>query len=309
MANSIPVGHYSQLGEQTIKRLSSDDIEYMNFLKYFGRVFKHPVSVALEFYVNRPDSQFIASEKQWKRAGYQVNPTSKGIQFLDTKGNKVTLYDFEDVVGDYPPKRWTITNRNVDAVREKLGLPKDEAFFSALDTSSASAIEDLSLIQELELTDLSNEDKLKFRNSYHNMIQLMIAGRLEINGARYNIQPDRAALELCKDDEQRLFVLSSAASAARKALLSVEYAFDTLKTEFIQRKEDEKNHDLRTVENSQRGTENASSRNGISADTEKSTAERTDRVPTGEEGRSARLDNSSASGRTKERNVDTGDNN
>ncbi len=309
MANSIPVGHYSQLGEQTIKRLSSDDIEYMNFLKYFGRVFKHPVSVALEFYVNRPDSQFIASEKQWKRAGYQVNPTSKGIQFLDTKGNEVTLYDFEDVIGDYPPKRWTITNRNVDAVREKLGLPKDEAFFSALDTSSASAIEDLSLIQELELTDLSNEDKLKFRNSYHNMIQLIIAGRLEINGARYNIQPDRAALELCKDDEQRLFVLSSAASAARKALLSVEYAFDTLKTEFIQRKEDEKNHDLRTVENSQRGTENASSRNGISSDTEKSTGERTDRVPTGEEGRSARLENSSASERTEERNVDTGDNN
>jgi hypothetical protein len=72
MANSIPVGHYSQLGEQTIKRLSSDDIEYMNFLKYFGRVFKHPVSVALEFYVNRPDSQFIASEKQWKRAGSDI---------------------------------------------------------------------------------------------------------------------------------------------------------------------------------------------------------------------------------------------
>ena len=63
MANSIPVGHYSQSGEQTINRMSKDDIEYTKFLKYFGRVFKHPVSVALEFYVNRPDAQFIASGK------------------------------------------------------------------------------------------------------------------------------------------------------------------------------------------------------------------------------------------------------
>ena len=104
MAKSIPVGHYSQLGEQTINRMSKDDVEYINFLKYFGRVFKHPVSVALEFYVNKPEAQFIASVNQWKRAGYQVNPASTGIQFLDQKGNEVTLYDFEDVIGDYPPQ-------------------------------------------------------------------------------------------------------------------------------------------------------------------------------------------------------------
>ena len=247
MANYVPVGHYSQLGEQTIRRMSTDDVEYMNFLKYFGRVFKHPVSVALEFYVNRPDAQFIASGNQWKRAGYQVNPASKGIQFLDQKGNEVTLYDFEDVIGDYPPKRWTITNRNVDAVREELGLPKDKPLFSALDESAASAIDDLSLIQDLELNELSNADKLKFRDSYHNMIQMMIAGRLEINGARYNVQPDKSALEFCKNDEQRLMLLTSASSAARKALTSVEYAFDTLRTENNLRKEEMRNYDLRRM--------------------------------------------------------------
>ena len=180
MANSVPVGHYSQLGEQTIRRITTDDAEYMRFLKFFGRVFKHPVSVALEFYVNRPDAQFIASGAQWKKAGFQVNPASKGIQFLDEKGNEITLYDFDDVIGDYPPKRWTITNKNVDVIRERLELPKNEPIFSALDSTSASAIDDLSLIQELELNDLSNEEMVRFRNSYHNMIQLMIAGRLEL---------------------------------------------------------------------------------------------------------------------------------
>ena len=308
MANSVPVGHYSQLGEQTIRRITTDDAEYMRFLKFFGRVFKHPVSVALEFYVNRPDAQFIASGAQWKKAGFQVNPASKGIQFLDEKGDEITLYDFDDVIGDYPPKRWTITNKNVDVISERLELPKNEPIFSALDSTSASAIDDLSLIQELELNDLSNEEMVRFRNSYHNMIQLMIAGRLEINGARYNVQPDRTALEFCKSDEQKLILLTTAASSARKALLSVEYAFNTIRTEIQIRKEAEKN-DLRTVENTQRGTENTSSRNGISADTQESAGERSDRVPTGEEGRSARLDDNSESRGTDERTVDSRNNN
>ena len=71
------------------------------------------------------------------------------------------------------------------------------------------------------------------------MIQTMIAGRLEINGARYNVQPDRAALEFCESDEQMLMLLTSASSAARKALTSVEYAFDTLRTENVLRKEEQ----------------------------------------------------------------------
>ncbi len=307
MANVIPVGHYSQLGEQTIKRMSTDDVEYMNFLRYFGRVFKHPVSVALEFYVNKPDAQFIASGNQWKTAGYQVNPTSTGIQFLDQKGNEVTLYDFEDVIGDYPPKRWTITNRNVDAIRDEIGLPKDIPLFCALDESAASAIDDLSLIQDLGLTNLSNEDKLKFRNSYHNMIQMMIVGRLEINGARYNVQPDRTALELCKSDEQKLMLLTNASSSARKALTSVEYAFDTIRTEIKLRKE-EQNYDLRTVENSQRRYENASFRSRVSSDTKGETGERSDRVTSGDEGRTVGVDNNSESRGTGEPVLGSGNN-
>ena len=309
MATSIPVGHYSQSGEQTINRMSKDDIEYTKFLKYFGRVFKHPVSVALEFYVNRPDAQFIASGNQWKRAGYQISPTSKGIPFLDTKGNEVTLYDFEDVIGDYPPKRWTITNRNVDAIRNELGLSDDKPLFSALDESAASAIDDLSLIQDLGLSALSNDEKLRFRNSYHNMIQMMIAGRLEINGARYNVQPDRAALEFCSLDEQRLMLLTSASTAARKALTSVEYAFDTLRTENNLRKEEQKNDDLRRMESSQRGTENASTRNGISADTERAAGERLSGVSSGEERRTAGMDNSSESRGSAQHDMGSGDNN
>ena len=138
---------------------------------------------------------------------------------------------------------------------------------------------------------------------------MMIAGRLEINGARYNVQPDKSALEFCKNDEQRLMLLTSASSAARKALTSVEYAFDTLRTENNLRKEEMRNDDLRRMESSQRGTENGSPRNGISADTERQAGERLSGSASGEERRSAGMDDSSESRRSAEYNMDSGDNN
>ena len=85
MSNPIPVGHYSQLGNAAISNIASNDGEYIRFMKYFGRVFKHPVSVALEFYVNRPDAQFIASENQWLKANYHVAPGRNGIEFFNQK--------------------------------------------------------------------------------------------------------------------------------------------------------------------------------------------------------------------------------
>lgn len=274
MVNAVPVGHYSRLGEQTIQNIMNDDAEYIRFLKYFGRVFKHPVTVALEFYVNRPDAQFIASENQWKNANYHLIQGCSGIQFLDQKGNTTTLYDFDDVSEEIPPKRWTVTQKNVEHIRSELQLDKNKPLFVALDESASSTMDDLSLIQELGFSNLSNADKLKFRDSYHNMIQIMITGRLEINGARYNLQPDKSALELCQTNEQRLLVLTNASSAARKALASVEYAFDTLRTHNnLIRKEKEEN-ELRKLEGTQSGTEISNTPPGLSSDSKRAVEER-----------------------------------
>ncbi len=301
MDYAVPVGHYSQLGEQAIQKMTEDSNEYSRFLKFFGRVFKHPLSVALEFYVNKPDAQFIASQNQWKNANYHVIQGSKGIQFLD-KGKITTLYDFEDVVEEYPPTRWTITQSNVNAIRKELRLSSDKPLFVALDESASSIMDDLSLIQELGFTNLTDSDKLKFRDSYHNMIQTMIVGRLEINGAKYSIQPDNFALSLCQDNEQRLLLLTNASASARKSLASVEYAFDTLRTEnSIIRKE--KENELHRMENAQSGTENDSRANGISSDSNRTTLERDNGNTHRDSGQSDRLDvnsDDSSAGRTEE---------
>lgn len=309
MANAIPVGHYSQLGQQTIRSMVENDVEYINFLKYFGRVFKHPVSVALEFYSCRPDAQFIASKGQWERANYHVSLGAKGINFLDQKGSLITLYDFEDVIEEIPPKRWSITQNNVAAIRSQLNLSDDNPLFIELEGSVTSPMDDLSIIQDLGLAALPDTDKLKFRDAYHNMIQVMLTGRLEVNGAKYRIQPDRAALQYCQTDEQLFYLLTAAASAARKALTSLEYAFDTLRTQNELIRKEAKENEIRRMDTSQHGREAEGFGNGISAAQEGRSSQRNNISESREEGRSDRLASDAGSRNDEAGEVVSGDSN
>ena len=309
MLEPTPVGHFSKLGAQTIAKVTSNDAEYLKFLKYFGRVFKHPVSVALEFYSNKPDAQFIASKGQWERADYHVAIGAKGINFLDQKGNLITLYDFEDVIEEIPPKRWSVTQNNVSAIRSQLNLPSDTPLFIELEGSVTSPMDDLSIIQDLGLAALPDTDKLKFRDSYHNMIQVMLTGRLEVNGAIYRIQPDRAALGYCQTDEQKFYLLTAAASAARKALTSLEYAFDTLRTQNeIIRKESNEN-EIRRMAETQSGRKADSTGSGLSAASDYGTSQRSNISESREEGRTDRLASDTGSRGNETGEMVSGDNN
>ena len=309
MLEPTPVGHFSKLGAQTIQNVTSNDSEYLKFLKYFGRVFKHPVSVALEFYSNRPDAQFIASKGQWERADYHVTFGAKGINFLDQKGTLITLYDFEDVIEEIPPKRWSVTQNNVSAIRSQLHLAAEQPLFMELESSVTSPMDDLSIIQDLGLAALPDTDKLKFRDSYHNMIQVMLTGRLEVNGARYRIQPDRAALGYCQTVEQKFYLLTAAASAARKALTSLEYAFDTLRTQNELIRKEAKENEIRRMAEAESGRKAESVGNGLSAATAGGTSQRDNISESGDEGRTDRLVSDTGSRNAETGEMVSGDNN
>ena len=309
MLEPTPVGHFSKLGAQTIQNVTSNDSEYLKFLKYFGRVFKHPVSVALEFYSNRPDAQFIASKGQWERADYHVAFGAKGINFLDQKGTLITLYDFEDVIEEIPPKRWSVTQNNVSAIRSQLHLAAEQPLFMELESSVTSPMDDLSIIQDLGLAALPDTDKLKFRDSYHNMIQVMLTGRLEVNGARYRIQPDRAALGYCQTVEQKFYLLTAAASAARKALTSLEYAFDTLRTQNELIRKEAKENEIRRMAEAESGRKAESVGNGLSAATAGGTSQRDNISESDDEGRTDRLVSDTGSRNAETGEMVSGDNN
>lgn len=81
MANTnhlTPLGGYSDAGAQMLRKMSENASLLTDFLRFQGRVFKHPASVALEFFTQQPDATFIATAAQWEKAGFSVTLESSG---------------------------------------------------------------------------------------------------------------------------------------------------------------------------------------------------------------------------------------
>ena len=79
MANTsylTPLGGYSDAGAIMLRNMANGAKLLTKFLRFQGRVFKHPASVALEFFTQKPDATFIATAAQWEKAGFTVTPGS-----------------------------------------------------------------------------------------------------------------------------------------------------------------------------------------------------------------------------------------
>lgn len=115
-----PIGHFSSLGAERLQEITEDAKNYTEFLKFYGRIFKHPISVALEFFAQHPDAKFIGSEAQWRKAGFHLQQSHEGIKFSDKNGSTVTLYDFSEIRENAPPPVWTVHSDNVKQIKAAL---------------------------------------------------------------------------------------------------------------------------------------------------------------------------------------------
>ena len=97
MANTnhlTPLGGYSDAGAQMLRKMSENATLLTDFLRFQGRVFKHPASIALEFFTQKPDAAFIATAAQWEKAGFTLTPGSEAIRFFDEHGKTIEMFDF-----------------------------------------------------------------------------------------------------------------------------------------------------------------------------------------------------------------------
>ena len=106
MANTsylTPLGGYSDAGAIILRNMANDAKLLTEFLRFQGRVFKHPASVALEFFTQKPDATFIATAAQWEKAGFTVTAGSDAIKFFDEHGKTIEMYDFSQCEEEAPP--------------------------------------------------------------------------------------------------------------------------------------------------------------------------------------------------------------
>ena len=217
--NVTQVGCFSRAGAEQLHEMAESSEKFTAYLKFHGRMFKHAPSVTLEFFVQKPECRFVASQVQWEKAGNSVVPGSEGIRFRDSHGKVFDLYDFSQCTDQkHEPYQWRMTASGEAMVREKLELPAKYSFLSGLVRKTVSSEIITGAMQRLKAPP---QNALAFRDSFHCAVAAIIAGRLEVGGNSFPVQADAAAIRYMTDT-QRLGFITLTAASAKQVLNQVE---------------------------------------------------------------------------------------
>lgn len=266
MKNKTPISDFSEVGRKKLHEMSENSTVFTQFLKFLGRVFKHNTNVALEFFAQKPDTLFIATQKQWENSGRKVAVDSEAISFTDRNGKTIDYFDFSQLEKSAPPPIWTINAENAAQVKSELGLNKDKSIISGLIENTVNPSNITECMNALKIP--PNEYN-KFGQAFMNNIQLVIAGRLEIGGNNFMIKPDNYVLNMLKDDNQKLFFLTYISKMARNCLMKVEKAMQKISAAKINEKADNEEKKVDTNTNFEEDKNNTTIETPVQSDTEK----------------------------------------
>ncbi len=241
---NTPIFDFSEAGKAKLREMAENSGIFADYLKFQGRVFKHSVNVSLEFFTQKPDTQFIATKRQWENSHRTVAADSEAIRFVDRNGKFTDFYDFSQVVEETPPPIWTINKQNISKVKSELDLSSSDSIIRGI---SSQAVQLENIANAMQKLNIPPKDAQRFRQAFINNVECIISGRLEIGGNRFSIKPDLSAFEMLKTDSQRITYLSYAAKSARDCLLKIEAAMQN-----ITARERNEQNDLRNMVNSYR---------------------------------------------------------
>lgn len=295
-----PIRTYSDAGAAKLREMSEDPGIYADFLKFQGRVFKHNANVALEFFTQKPDAQFIATKEQWERVNRSVAQGSKAIPFMNKKGGIVGFYDFSQIEGEDLPHRWTIHAKNAAEIKAALGIPANGNLVSGAVQNMLAPSETIASMAALRVPP---QEFRKFSSSFISTVQCIISGRLEVGGSRFNVVPDAAMFSELQTESEKLGFLNLAANAARKILLNIERA--ALDLEAAERNErNERENQLQEIHAYVRGGMESNSGREAAGSSEGAADEQDHSVESGTQGRSDGLSVNTGSDERKQHEMD-----
>ena len=118
---------YSLAGE-TLKRVTANGQEWMNYLATAARIYKFPFEDQILIYAQKPEATACASIKIWNEKMFcWVNRGAKGIALIDAERDWPVLHYVFDVSDVHPAKRigkkpylWKMETEHEEAVLEQL---------------------------------------------------------------------------------------------------------------------------------------------------------------------------------------------
>ena len=282
-----PLGGYSDAGAQMLRKMSENAPLLTDFLRFQGRVFKHPASIALEFFTQKPDAAFIGTAAQWEKAGFTLTPGSDAIKFFDEHGKTIEMYDFSQCEEEAPPMIWAVTSQNLAAVKDGMGIPAESKLIDGL---VAKSVDSELIVNAMQMLNVLPQNHAAFQRSMVSSVAQIIAGRLSVNGGNFRVQTDNSAFRSLRSTEQRMIFLAIAGKAARGTLRQIENIVTETSVQAMLAEQEAKNAELRGMAESQRGAEDESDGRGTAADSGRSADESPDRIESGEAGRRDGLD-------------------
>lgn len=290
MANTsylTPLGGYSDAGAIMLRNMAANAELLTEFLRFQGRVFKHPASVALEFFTQKPDATFIATAAQWEKAGFTVTPGSEAIRFFDEHGKTIEMFDFSQCEEEAPPMIWAVTNQNLAAVKEGMGIPAESKLIDGL---VAKSVDSELIVNAMQMLNVPPQNHAAFQKSMVSSVAQIIAGRLSVNGGNFRLETDNTAFKSLKTTEQRMIYLAITGKVAREVLRQIESIVTETSVQAMLAEQEAKHAELRRVAEPQRGAEDESDGRGTAADSGRSADESPDRIESGDAGRRDGLD-------------------
>ena len=262
--------------DAALESMAANNDEYVKFLKFQGSMYRQSACIALEFFAQKPDAEFIATEQQWEKAGYHLKHGQLGVIHEYQDGTMQEFFDFSQISSDKKPVVWSLTSENVHAVKKALDLPENMDFTAGLLHKYLTAQD---IINQMNAMHIPRSQAITFQTDYINSVRAIIAGRLEVGGNRFGVTADNTIFRTLTPEQQKKY-LAACLHAARKALNEVEKAvISYAETERM------KNDDIRRMEEADQREERTGSERGITGNSERTAEERTDILTDAENGR------------------------
>ena len=262
-------------GDALLDEMAKDNDAFIKFLKFQGTIYEQDASVALEFFAQRPNVEFVATEQAWKSIKYDIKAGEDALVVRNSDGVETEFYDFTQTTGVNKPNVWRVSSNNAAQVKKELGIEGN-----IIDGLMKGYIPKDKIAVDATKLGISRSNSNEFAKAYYSAISTIIAGRLEMGGNKFNVISDNSFFSTLTHN-QRLYFLMMCTESARNAL-------DAIKEVVKVNNETERtknNDDLRTVDETLDRREAGNISGRVSGNTEGTAPERTDSITNSEDGK------------------------
>ena len=242
---STPINELNESVAEKLEKIAGNAVEYNRLLKYQGRLYKHPVIVALSFSAQHEEADYVGTIKQWEAAKYKVKQGEKGLHIVQN-GVERDYYTLAQTESGSKPPVWVMDSKHAALVKNELGIAENKSLIMHL---AVESMDSNRITECMRALNIPTSKRQEFGKALRAATAAIIAGRFEVDAERLSVRTGIEEFKGLGSNTARLTFLNAASISAREALLRVEAIIKNDKF-----KERNERNDLREVAGNDRGT-------------------------------------------------------